>query len=174
VGLGVGSGVGWHSRRDLESQNDYTLPAGLGATALAHLAPELGYRIDQRFAISVQSRHQIIPKIGFVPGTRPRFAHSVFVRGHALLRTIGEALEMWGTVAVGGGSAFRVYVPADPSVGLQGSDTISAGPVAFGPGVSLVFRPRGPYAFLGEARMLAAVPRFAALVDVTLSGRYTF
>jgi hypothetical protein len=174
VGLGVGTGVGWHGRRDLESQNDYVLPAGLGATAVAHLAPELGYRLNERIAVSVQSRHQIIPKVGFVPGTRSRFAHAVFLRGHGLLTSVRETMELWGTFAVGGGSAFRLYVPRDPAVGLGGSDTISAGPVAFGPGISLVFRPGGPYALLGEARMLAAVPRFAALVDLTLSGRYTF
>jgi hypothetical protein len=174
VGLGVGSGVGWHGRRDLEAQQEFVLPAGVGATAVAHLAPEIGYHLTDGLAVSVQSRHQIIPKIGHSLNQRSRFAHAVFVRGHGLLTRPSDTLEVWGTFAAGGGSAFRMYVPVSATAGLGASDTISAGPVAFGPGISLVFRPGGELALVAEARALGAVPRFAALLDLTLSGSYSF
>jgi hypothetical protein len=175
VGLGFGSGVGYHGRRDLETQSEFFVPAGVAAAALVHLAPEIGYRVSSRTAFSVQTRHQIIPTTGRVPtAIRPRTAHAVFLRAHRLLVPLQENLELWGTAALGIGSAIRLYVPERPAAGLDASDTVDVGPIAFGPGVSLVYR-MGPHVGLvAELRAMAAVSRFAALADLSLGASYAF
>jgi hypothetical protein len=175
VGLGFGSGVGWHGHRDLETQSDFFVPAGVAAAALIHLAPELGYRVDSRTAFSVQSRHQIIPTTGRVPtAIRPRTAHAIFLRAHRLLLPLQDNLELWGTAAVGIGSAIRLYVPERPDAGLNASDTVDVGPIAFGPGISLIYRMSPHVALVGELRAMAAISRFAALADLSLGASYSF
>jgi hypothetical protein len=175
IGLGLGSGVGWHGRRDLDTQDDFFVPAGVLTAAVVHVSPEIGYRYSQRTAFSLQSRHQLIPLTGTVDGaSRPRTAHAVFLRVHRLLYPFGDRVELWGTAAVGAGSAIRLYVPERPAAGLEASDTIAAGPLAFGPGVSLVYRTGPRLAIVGELRAMAAVWRFAALADLGVGALYAF
>src|SRR5205814_836664 len=116
LGLGIGSGLGWHTRRDLEGQNDFFMPAGVSTAALVHIEPEIGYRYDERTAFSLQSRHQLIPVTGAVGGrdSRPRLAHALFLRAHRLLHAFGDSVTLAGTAAVGFGSGIRLYVPARP------------------------------------------------------------
>jgi hypothetical protein len=175
VGLGVGSAVGWHGRRDLETQDDFFVPSGVATAALVHLSPEIGYRLGARTALSLQSRHQVIPVTGTVEsGVRPRMAHAVFLRLHRLLKPFGDRAELWGTAALGAGSAIRLYIPQRPAAGLPASDTIDVGPLAFGPGLSLVYRTSPHVAIVGEVRMMAAVWQFAALADLGVGALYAF
>jgi hypothetical protein len=175
IGLGLGSGLGWHGRRDLETQTDFFVPAGVAAAALVHLSPEIGYRFDRRTAVSLQSRHQIIPTTGRVAtAIRPRSAHAIFLRAHRLLLPFSDQLELWGTAAVGVGSAIRLYVPERPVAGLDASDTLDVGPVAFGPGASLVYHLSPHLSLLAELRAMAAVSRFAVLADLSVGAGYSF
>jgi Tfp pilus assembly protein PilF len=174
--LGVGSGVGLHGQRVLESNTGYSVPAGVSFAALAHLAPELGYRYSDRLAFSLQSQHQFIPKSGSVgmgADNRPRMAHAVFARAHYQLYDFQKA-ELWGTATLGGGSAIRLYVPANPDVGLPASDTVAAGPVALGPGVSVIYHATRRVGLVGELRALATLGGFAAVVDFNLGANCTF
>jgi hypothetical protein len=174
VGLGLGSGVGWHQRRDLEAQSEFFVPAGIATAALIHLSPEIGYRYGPRTAFSVQSRHQLIPVTGTVGGAdRQRMAHALFLRAHRLLLSDNQ-LEVWGTAAVGGGSAIRLYIPQHPAAGLEASDTVAVGPLAFGPGVSVVYRTSSRLAIVGELRALVAAWRWAALADLAIGALYAF
>jgi hypothetical protein len=169
----VGSGLGWHGRRDLDAQNEFYVPAGVAAAALVHLSPEVGYRVGARTAFSLQSRHQLIPLTGGTADGRARTAHALFLRAHRMLYPFADHLELWGTAALGAGSAIRLYIPEHPAAGLAASDTVAVGPLAFGPGVSLVYR-AGPLAIVGELRGMAAVWRVALLADVALGAVYAF
>jgi hypothetical protein len=174
VGLGVGSALGWHRRQDLDTQSDYYIPAGMATAALVHLAPEIGYRLDERTAFSLQSRHQLVPVTGTDSGGRPRTAHAIFARAHRRLHAFGDRVDLWGTAAVGGGSAIRLYVPERPSAGLQASDSVSIGPLAFGPGVSLLYHPAPRVAIAAEVRSLVTVWRTAVLADFGLGAIFGF
>jgi len=176
-GLGIGSGVGFHGQRVLESRTDYSVPAGISFAALAHLAPELGYRYSEKWAFSVQTQHQLVPKSGTVEmgmtDNRPTMAHAVFARAHYQLYDLQKA-EVWGTATLGGGSAIRLYVPANPDVGLPSSDTVAAGPVALGPGVSVIYHATRRVGLVGELRALATVGGFAVLADFNLGASFGF
>jgi hypothetical protein len=179
--LGLGSGVGFHFSRDLESTPGYQVPTGFSAAALVHLSPEIGYRLSERFAISLQSRHQLVPKSGTVAmdttDTRPSFAHAVFARAHYLLRDYAQhKVELWGTATLGGGSAIRLYVPPNtkPGSDLPASDTVAAGPVALGPGVSVIYHATRRVGLVGELKMLATLGGFALVTDLNLGAACTF
>jgi hypothetical protein len=175
-GLGIGSGVGFHGQRVLESRTDYSVPAGISFAALAHLAPEIGYRYSDKLAFSLQSQHQVIPKkgaVGMGTDNRPGLAHAVFARVHYQLYDL-QKVEVWGTGTVGGGSAIRLYVPANPDVGLPSSDTVKAGPVALGPGVSVIYHATRRVGLVGELRALATLGGFAALADFNLGASCSF
>jgi hypothetical protein len=174
VGLGVGSALGWHRRQDLDTQSDYYIPAGMATAALVHLAPEIGYRVDERTAFSLQSRHQLVPVTGSDSGGRPRTAHAIFARAHRRLHAFGDRVDLWGTAALGGGSAIRLYVPERPSAGLQASDSVAVGPLAFGPGVSLLYHAAPRVAIAAEVRSLVTVWRTAVLADFGLGAIFGF
>jgi hypothetical protein len=178
VSLGVGSGVGFHPSRVLETNDKYSVPTGISFAALAHLAPEIGYRFSDKLAVSLQSRHQLIPRSGTVdsmnPDSRPRFAHAIFARAHYQLYDSQQKVEVWGTATLGGGSAIRLYVPANPDVGLPSSDTVKAGPVALGPGVSVKYHATRRLGLVGELRALLTLGGFAALADLNLGAAYSF
>ena len=176
VSVGVGSGVGWHSARDLEGQDEFTVPSGFAATALVHLSPEVGYRLNPRLALALQSRHQIIPASGKTagPDVRHRMAHAVFARAHWRLSPPDASMQMALTGTLGGGTAFRFFVPARPARGLAASDTVGAGAVAAGPGLSFRWRATDQIAVSAEVRALGAIPRAAVLADVTLGAAYAF
>jgi hypothetical protein len=177
VSLGVGSGLGIHPQRVLENRTDYSVPAGVSFAAMAAFSPEVGYRVTDKLAFSLQSRHQFVPRNGTVkegdPDNRPTMAHAVFARAHYRLYQ-QEKLELWGTATLGGGSAIRLYVPANPDVGLPSSDTVAAGPVALGPGVSLRYQATRRVGLVGELRALLTVGGFAALADVNLGATCSF
>ena len=177
VSLGIGSAVGFHGSRPLEATNDFIVPSGFSAAALVHFAPEIGYRVSDKFAVSLQSRHQLIPVSGAVPDgttdTRHHFAHAVFARVHYRLYD-HQKLELWGTGSLGGGSAIRLWVRANPDIGLPNSDTVAAGPVALGPGVSAVYHLSHRVGLVGELRGLVTLGGFAALADLSLGANCTF
>jgi hypothetical protein len=178
VSLGIGSGVGFHGQRVLESRTDYSVPAGISFAALAAFSPEVGYRFSDKFALSLQSRHQLVPRSGTVmegkTDDRPTMAHAIFARAHYRLYELQEKLALWGTATLGGGSAIRLYVPANPDVGLPSSDTVAAGPVALGPGVSLRYQATRRLGLVGEVRALLTVGGFAALADLNLGAFASF
>jgi hypothetical protein len=176
AGLGLGSGLGWHTRQnDLEAQNDFALSSGVSGAALLHLSPELGYRWSDRTAFSVQTRHQLIPSSGHLAAdTRAHWAHAVFLRAHRQLAELGDRLQLWGTASLGGGSAIRLYVPPNARAGLGASDTVSVGPLALGPGVSLAYAAGGRLSLVATVNVLAAVWRFAALADFDVGATYAF
>jgi hypothetical protein len=178
VSLGIGSGFGFHPQRVLESRTDYSVPAGISVAALAAFSPEVGYRVSDKVAFSLQSRHQLVPKSGMVmdgmPDNRHSMAHAVFARAHYRLYEIQQKLELWGTATVGGGSAIRLYVPANPDVGLPSSDTVAAGPVALGPGVSMRYQATRRLGLVGELRALLTVGGVAVLADLNLGAYASF
>jgi hypothetical protein len=177
VSLGLGSAVAYHGERVLETRGDYSVPAGVSFAALAHFAPEIGYRVSDKLAFSVQSQHQLVPKSTNAaggPDTRHGFAHAIFARAHYQLYSFHEKVELWGTATVGGGSAIRLYVPANPDVGLKNSDTVAAGPVALGPGVSVIYHATRRVGLVGELRALATLGGFAAVADFNLGASFSF
>src|SRR5204863_4909639 len=112
IGVGVGSGSGWHARRELEGHTDHVIGAGLSPGGSFFIAPEIGYQINERLGIAVQTRHQFLPSgegSGDAVSPPPTSAHAVLVHGYY---TLGEwkAMQLVGSGTLGAG-AFRMTVP---------------------------------------------------------------
>lgn len=175
-GLGFGSGYGWHLARRLEFRTDREIQAGFSPATLAHGGLEIGYQYDPKLSFSLQTRHQYIPVDSSgepLPGTPPKSAHAVLARVRYLLLDFGN-LGILGTASLGAGSAFRLYVPARPEQELPGSDTLAGGPVALGPGASVVFHQTKHLAWIAELRVLLGMWEFAAVGDFNVGAAWAF
>jgi hypothetical protein len=158
VGLGVGPALGIQLGRDLEKDRDYRLPAGFAAAGLLHLAPEVGYRLDDRLTLGLQTRHQIAPG-----------AHAIFARAHYAWRRLGPA-QLFGTATLGAGTAFRLRVPA--AAGLERGDAVVGGPVVLGPGVAARHALGERIDLVAELRMLIGLPAVAGSFDLAVGAAY--
>ncbi len=175
VGLGIGTGYGWHLQSDLEFHTPNVVNAGFSPGTLVNVTPEIGYQWDEHLAFSLQSRHQYIPSSSqgdSLPGKPPQMAHAVFARAYYFWRTWAN-WQLYGTGTLGGGNAFRLHIPKKPPV-LAGDDTIVGGPIALGPGVGMTFHQTRRVAFTAEARMLVGVWKVAAVMDLNLGAVYAF
>ena len=61
-----------------------------------------------------------------------------------------------------------------PMQGLLRNDSVRGGPVVLGPGLGLLFHLHPHAAVLAETRLLAGLPRVAALVDARLGAEFSF
>lgn len=172
VGVGVGSGFGWHGERNLEYRKDLRVGAGQSLAGLAHLMPEIGYQISDSFAVVLQGRHQYIPNEGSGDGrvgAPASAAHAVLLRG---LYLFGDGnFQAFLSGAVGGGEGFRLVIPPrptpnDPSTSLLRSDTVRGGPVVVGPGAGIIYHFSKMLALNVEVKGLAGLPDFALVADV--------
>jgi hypothetical protein len=177
LGLGVGGGYGWHGELPLERHAGRQVGIGYSPAGLGYFAPELGYQLTPRLAVSLQTRHQYLPASGSgdaeVTQAPPQIAHAVLVRLQYALADIGD-LQITGSIAAGGGSALRMQVAPNRRSGLASSDTIVAGPGAGGVGLGLAYNFTKSFIVGLEARALAGFPSFAVLMEGTGSVQYTF
>ncbi len=174
VGLGVGTGYGWHMRRDFE-RHVGSVNAGLSPGSLVNFTPEVGIQWDESLAFSIQTRHQYLPlasqgdPTGKPPGSFR--THAVLARATYFWATY-DNLQLFGTGNIGAGSAFRLLVAKRP--GLPGDDTINGGPFVFGPGVGALYHQSKHLAIVAEARSLVGVGNVAVLVDLNVGAAFAF
>jgi hypothetical protein len=177
VGLGVGSGYGWHRELPLERHAGRQVTAGFSPAGMGHISPELGYQWTSRLALSLQTRHQYIPSSGSgdaeVTSAPPELAHAVLLRLQYALFDLGD-LQVLGSLAAGGGSALRMHIAPNRRAGLAASDTVVAGPVAGGVGLGFAYNFTPHVIAALEARALAGAPAFAVLMEGTAGLQIAF
>jgi hypothetical protein len=171
LGWTFGSGYGWHPRRRLERRVDLEIDPAFGAGQLGHFGPEIGYQWRDRLAVSLQTRHQVIPKIATDPtqvDDAHQWAHTLLARAIYLFPDIRARLQPYTGGVVGLGEGFRFRVEAAPSRTLNTSDTIRGGPVVVGPIGGLIFRLAEGLSVMGEVRALFGVPDPAGMADLSI------
>jgi hypothetical protein len=177
LGLGLGGGYGWHGDLPLERHAGRQVGTGYSPAGLGYFAPEIGYQVTPRLALSLQTRHQYLPASGSgdaeVTRAPPQIAHAALLRLQYAMADIGD-LQIIGSLAIGGGSALRMQVAPNRRSGLASSDTVVAGPGAAGPGLGLAYNFSKKFVLGAEARALAGFPAFAVLMEGTGSLQYTF
>jgi hypothetical protein len=175
LGVGVGSGYGWHPARRLEFHDDHQIENGVSPAGLLQITPELGRQLGARYAVSVQLRLQLIPESGAGdnrPGAPAHTAFAVFLRGHRFFGVGNFQAFLTGTV--GAGDGFRLVVPSQPDADIGRSDTIRGGPVALGPGAGLTYHFTRHFAWAVEARGLVGLPDFATLGELSTGAALAF
>jgi hypothetical protein len=157
------------------------ISSGYSLASIFQVVPELGYQVSDRFAISVQGRIQYatvnsqgwrndITKASYPPS----WALAAFLRGQYAFFNAGNFQFFASGVAGGGTRAFMGYVPKActstelkpcPTTGTDHSDTISAGPLAFGAGVGIMYHLSRSFALWLEVRGLASVGPVMVLAE---------
>ena len=148
------------------------------------ILPEFGYQATDRLALSVQLRLQYTPtdsqgwNTSLTKATSPpTSAWTLFLRGqYAFLNAGNLQLFASGIAGIGlaGGRTFMGYIPktCDPTnkskwctTGTGHSDTISAGPVAFGAGAGFMYHLSRNIALWLEVRGMASVGPVMVLAE---------
>ncbi|MGB8296100.1 MAG: hypothetical protein WCG85_11800 [Polyangia bacterium] len=173
----------WVNRptRPPELQGLVQISAGYSLASMFQLVPELGYQVTDRFAISLQGRIQYasLDSQGWLTDdtkakTPPSWALAVFLRGQYAFFNAGNFQFFASGIAGGGTRAFMGYVPKActdkagytcPTTGTDHSDTISAGPVAFGAGAGVMYHLSRDFALWLEVRGLASVSPIMVLAE---------
>jgi hypothetical protein len=174
VGLGVGSGGGY-AAGGFEVYENSSFTPGLVGPRSAHALPEIGYYISPTIALSLQGRHQYIPRPDTITAGG---ANSVLLRG---LFYLGQgASRFYGSVAVGGGEGIRLVMEAPEkndtgmATGKRVQDTVRGGPVLAGAGAGWSHDFTGVLSWVIEVNLLAGVPTFSAAYDVNTAMRASF
>jgi hypothetical protein len=172
LGWTLGSGYGWHPRRRLERRADLEIDQSFGAGHLGHFGPEVGFQWRDRIALSLQTRHQVIPRQSTDPtrvGLSKQWAHTLLARAVYLIdpdRYRRFRLYTGGVLGVGGG--FRFRVEAAPSRSLATSDTVRGGPLVLGPIGGIIYPVFEGLSLVGELRALFGAPDPAGMADLSV------
>jgi hypothetical protein len=167
VGWTFGSGYGYQGAGSTEAQ-DGTVTAGFSPGVLGYFGPEFGYQLNQRVALSLQTRHQVIPKN--TPDTTRtvnphQWAHSVLARATYLFPF--EHFQIYAGGVLGAGY-FRFRTDPTPSRGAISSDTVRSGPGVVGPVAGITFPIAKTVSLVGEFRSLVGFPDFGVMGDFSL------
>jgi hypothetical protein len=171
LGWSFGTGYGFHPRSRLERRNDLQVDAAFGPGHLGHFGPEVGYQWRDRIALSLQTRHQVIPRQTTDPtqiDDAQQWAHTLLARGIYLFREVHPRFHLYTGGVLGLGEGFRFRVEAAPSRTLSTSDTVRGGPVLVGPIGGIIFPFTEGLSVVGEVRGMMGLPDFGAMADFSL------
>jgi hypothetical protein len=171
LGWTFGSGYGYHPKRRLERRDDLEIDGAFGAGGLGHFGPELGFQWRERIALSLQTRHQVIPRQVTDPtqvDSSEQWAHTLLGRAIYLFRDIHPRFHLYSGGVVGLGEGFRFRVEAAPSRLLNTSDTVRGGPVVVGPIGGIIFPFADGLSLVGEVRGMMGLPDPAAMADFSI------
>lgn len=176
VALSVGTGWGWHASGPLEFRQDLQVDAGTASAGLGHVLPEVGYRLNERWAFSLQTRHQLLPNEGTTGGRtgRPAQAANAALLRALYSRPLSARFQLQGSASLGAGEGFRMVLDPLPARGRSGTDTVRGGPVLAGAGVGGLFALSPSFGLVGELRTLFGFPDTAAIAELNLGVRYDF
>jgi hypothetical protein len=169
LGVGVGSGYGFHLEQRLEFYQDAIINRGWIPSGLVHLTPEVGYQFGPHFALSVLARLQIISQSGsgdMRVGNPARGAFALLARPQLLLGRRNLQVNLSGYL--GGGDGFRLTIPPQPPK-FRRNDAVRGGPLVGGAGVGLLFHLTPHLALAADARTLVGYPHFATVIDYGLT-----
>lgn len=174
IGLGVGTGYGWASSRPAwEWRQDVAAPAGAHPASLLALAPEFGYRVNDRWAIALTGRNQIIPTSGADTtrtGAPAPGAQSLLLRGLYFIGGAGP--RAYVSAMVGAGEGVRLVTSSQET--MSKNDTVRIGPVLAGLSVGAVFPIGHHFALTLDARGLAGFGDFGIVGDGTVGAIVAF
>ena len=158
--LGLGKGWGWQGGGQLEFRQDQEVAAGMLGGGLGQVLPEVGYQWSERTAFSLQLRFQFLPTEGSGDPTPGKPAASAIAALARATYAVGDGnLRGFGSLAVGGGSGFRLKVAPNRRTGLVRSDTVRGGPFLGGAGGGVIYHINPHIAWPTELRALAGLPR---------------
>ncbi len=170
LGWTFGSGYGYHPRRRLERREDLEIDGAFSAGHLGHFGPEIGYQWRDRIALSLQTRHQVIPRQITDPtqiDSSQQWAHTLLGRATYLFRDIHPRFQLYTGGVIGLGEGFRFRVEAAPSRTLSTSDTVRGGPAVVGPIGGIIFPLFEGLSVVGEVRGMLGLPDPAAMADIS-------
>jgi tetratricopeptide (TPR) repeat protein len=175
IGVGLGSGMGWHPARTLEFRREDNVASGFSPAALMQLTPEIGWQYDESWAFSLQTRHQFIPESGSGDDRLGAPAHGALAVLLRAYRYFGQSRgQPFVSAAIGYGDAFRLVIPPHPEMGVIRNDTVKGGPWVLGPGAGYLYNFTSHFGWAAEARLLGALPDRAALVEFMTGGQVGF
>jgi len=176
VGVGIGSGYGWHPERRLEFHRDQKVQGRVAPSGDLHALPEVGYQLRDDLALSVQGRLQLITARGTdasgIGGAPARGAFAVLARAQKFFGA-GQ-LHLVASANLGVGDAFRFVIEPQEGTVVERHDTVRGGPVAIGPGVGLMYHFGRSVAAGLESRLLLGAPTFAAVMDLSTAFQVAF
>jgi hypothetical protein len=182
--LGVGTGFGRAKGGETEAfgkSDRITSKAGLAWASLGQLVPEIGYFLDNNWALSITGRLQYVPTGQSLPNSdhNEKVASQV-AKGalSALLRLMyfGEEDGGWrfyGAAAVGGGEGFRYRVTVQSTIG-DIKDTQRGGPLVGGLAGGALCRLNKSWHWVFETGLLVGFPDTSAVLDVSTGIRAEF
>jgi len=184
VALTLGGGAGWTSGGGEVTPKGSVGAGELAPAPLGHLAPEIGYFVNDGFMLSVQLRLQ------YVTGTTPQNAPAgatdcgndgVCHGATAALAGFLRATWLWGragrlhpylALTAGGGNIRHVATLknvstcGDAARPVPCRDTVAAGPVFAGAGAGLIWNATDSVALTLGLTALAGFPAFTAHADL--------
>lgn len=182
LALGTGTGWGWFPTRTPENYTGAKVK-GWSFGGVLHLLPEIGYQWTKQIMFSLQGRYQFVHTdmgAGCVGCASPKsMAWAVLGRAYLLSDGLfGRAsnLQLFGVGTLGGGTAFRLYVPphpdpSKPNADFKTSDTVNGGPFVIGLGGGLVYNFTNSFALAAELRALLGFWNIATVFEGSLSAR---
>lgn len=173
IGWSIGSGYGWHNSGPLETSSNLNVDSGFGPTAVGHFGADIGVQMNDRFALSLQTRHQVIPAKSTDP-TRAdnphQWAHAAFVRAAYIFPR--EGAQFYAGGMAGGGQGFRFRIDAQPGANLSTSDTVRGGAFVLGPVLGFILPMLEKLSLVVEARVLAGLPDAAVAGELNLGAQF--
>ena len=142
-----------------------------GAGHLGHFGPEIGYQWRERLSVSLQTRHQVIPRQVSDPTrieTARQWAHTLLGRAIYRLPDVHPRFQLYSGGVLGVGDGFRFRVDAAPSRTLTTSDTVRGGPVVVGPIGGIILPLLEGLSVVGEVRALFGLPDPAGMADLSI------
>ena len=172
LGWTLGSGYGWHPRRQLERRVDLEIDPGFGAGRLGHFGPEIGYQWRDRLSLSLQTRHQVIPRQSSDPtlvDASKQWAHTLVGRViYVLYPDRYQRFRLYSGGVLGVGEGFRFRVEVAPSRTLPTSDTVRGGPFVFGPIGGIIYPLADGLSLVGELRVMFGALDPAGMADLSV------
>ncbi len=179
IGFGIGTGAGWHGREKLEYLQNLQIDSGFAFSGLFHLAPEIGYQVNEHLGVSIQGRHQFIPAEGtgdLMMGSPATGANGVLLKVSYFFGS--GNLQGFASGVLGVGDVFRLVIPPHPTADAKTTqprnDSLRGGPVAIGPGLGFLYHFTKRFAYLLELKAMVGAPKIAAVLDATTGLQFSF
>jgi hypothetical protein len=180
----VGSGAGWTAGAGDTNADTRLTPSGFALAKLGHLAPEIGYWVAPGLMISVQGRFQTVLGTTDVHAPdghvhrAPTYAAAGFVKA-TWFSNVRPTVQPFFSLALGGGQIRHVVTldkltDCGPAANQTCVDTITAGPVAAGPGGGVMAELTSVVAIVLQVNTQLTFPAFTFNVDGNLGAAVRF
>jgi hypothetical protein len=175
VGFALGLGYGYYGERTLDFNRDLASDPSTGSSGLPLVMPEVGWQVSDDLTLSAQLRwQQLNPEGAGDPRLGSPAKHSWAAVARAQYQLGEGRLRPFVGANVGYGDGFRVVVPANPRAQLLRDDTIRGGPFVLGPSGGALYHFSRYAALVAELRVLAGVPNFATVGELSVGMQFGF